>query len=53
VYKECAVSRLTFMAGRLSMSAREFHDGAQDGLEALEPLDPEQIKSFDGLLTVM
>jgi deoxyhypusine synthase len=35
------------------MSAREFHDGAQDGLEALEPLDPGQIESFDGLLTAM
>jgi deoxyhypusine synthase len=35
------------------MSAREFRDGAQDGLEALEPLDPEQIGSFDGLLTAM
>ena len=35
------------------MGAREFHDGEQDGLEALEPLDPEQIGSFDGLLTAM
>ena len=35
------------------MSAREFRDGAQDGLEALEPFDPEQIGSFDGLLTAM
>jgi deoxyhypusine synthase len=35
------------------MGKREFHDGAQDGLEALEPLDPEQIGSFDGLLTAM
>ena len=35
------------------MGAREFHDGAKDGLEALEPLDPEQIGSFDGLLTAM
>ena len=35
------------------MDTREFHDGAQDGLEALEPLDPEQIGSFDGLLTAM
>jgi len=35
------------------MGAREFHDGAKDGLEALEPLDPEQIESFDGLLTAM
>ena len=31
------------------MGTREFHDGAQDGLEALEPLDPEQIGSFDDL----
>lgn len=35
------------------MSAREFHDGAKDGLEALEPLDPAKITSFDGLLTAM
>jgi len=35
------------------MSAREFRDGAQDGLEALEPLDPDQIQSFDSLLTAM
>ncbi|MEK7235860.1 MAG: deoxyhypusine synthase family protein [Nitrospirota bacterium] len=35
------------------MGAREFRDGAQDGLEALEALDPEQIGSFDGLLTAM
>lgn len=35
------------------MGAREFRDGAQDGLEALEPLDPDQIESFDGLLTAM
>ncbi len=35
------------------MSAREFHDGAKDGLEALEPLDPEKIESFDQLLTAM
>jgi deoxyhypusine synthase len=35
------------------MSAREFHDGAKDGLEALEPLDPDKITSFDGLLTAM
>src|ERR1041384_5191013 len=37
----------------LFMGSREFHDGAQDGLEALEPLDPEQIGSFDDLLTAM
>jgi deoxyhypusine synthase len=35
------------------MSAREFHDGAQDGLVAVEPLDPSKISSFDGLLTAM
>src|SRR6187401_2144943 len=35
------------------MGMREFHDGAQDGPEALEPLDPDQIASFDGLLTAM
>ena len=35
------------------MGTREFHDGAQDGLEALEPLDPDQIESFDDLLTAM
>ncbi len=35
------------------MSAREFRDGAKDGLEALEPLDPETIQSFSGLLTSM
>jgi len=35
------------------MGVREFRDGAQDGLEALEPLDPEGITSFDGLLTAM
>ncbi len=28
------------------MQGREFHDGAQDGLEALEPLDPEKIRPF-------
>jgi deoxyhypusine synthase len=35
------------------MQAREFHDGAQDGLEALEPLDPEKIRSFSDLLIAM
>jgi len=35
------------------MGAREFHDGAKDGLEALEPLDPEKIGSFDELLVAM
>ncbi|MBM4125943.1 MAG: deoxyhypusine synthase [Nitrospira sp.] len=35
------------------MSAREFHDGAQDGLVAVEPLDPSKISSFDDLLTAM
>ena len=35
------------------MQPREFHDGAEDGLEALEPLDPDKIKSFDDLLIAM
>src|SRR5215475_1893491 len=35
------------------MGAREFHDGAKDGFEALEPLNPETIKSFDDLLIAM
>lgn len=35
------------------MHAREFHDGAKDGLEALEPLDPEKIRSFSDLLVAM
>ena len=35
------------------MQPREFHDGAQDGLEALEPLDPERVHSFADLLTAM
>lgn len=35
------------------MQPREFHDGAQDGLEALEPLDPNSIKSFSDLLIAM
>lgn len=35
------------------MSVREFHDGATDGLEALEPLDPEKIHSFSELLQAM
>ncbi|WP_455245799.1 deoxyhypusine synthase family protein [Petrachloros mirabilis] len=35
------------------MGAREFRDGTQDGLEALEPLDPEKIGSFDELLVAM
>jgi len=35
------------------MGAREFHDGAKDGLEALEPLDPEKIGSFNDLLVAM
>ncbi len=35
------------------MSAREFHDGAKDGLEPLEPLDPTAIKNFSGLLGAM
>jgi deoxyhypusine synthase len=35
------------------MQEREFHDGAQDGLEALEPFDPEMVKSFSDLLVAM
>lgn len=35
------------------MQPREFHDGAQDGLEALEPLDPSKITSFSALLAAM
>ncbi|MGQ0696407.1 MAG: deoxyhypusine synthase family protein [Nitrospiraceae bacterium] len=35
------------------MAAREFHDGAKDGLEALEPLDPGKIASFNDLLVAM
>ncbi|HKW86409.1 MAG TPA: deoxyhypusine synthase family protein [Nitrospiraceae bacterium] len=35
------------------MQPREFHDGAQDGLEALEPLDPAKIRSFSDLLLAM
>jgi deoxyhypusine synthase len=35
------------------MQGREFHDGAQDGLEALEPFDPEQVHSFSDLLMAM
>jgi len=32
---------------------RSFHDGAKDGLEALEPLDPSTIQSFSDLLRAM
>jgi len=35
------------------MQPREFHDGAQDGLEALEPLNPDNIKTFSDLLGAM
>ena len=35
------------------MEWREFHDGSEDGLEALEALDPEKIHSFAGLLAAM
>src|SRR6059036_2806232 len=35
------------------MEPREFHDGAQDGLEPLEPLDPAKIRSFSELLVAM
>src|SRR5690348_2349817 len=40
-------------ADRSPMGTREFHDGAKDGLEALEPLDPVKIGSFDELLIAM
>ena len=35
------------------MATREFHDGGKDGLEALEPLDPDKIGSFNELLIAM
>ena len=35
------------------MQPREFHDGAEDGLEALEPLNPDNIKTFSDLLGAM
>ena len=35
------------------MAVREFHDGGKDGLEALEPLDPDKIGSFNDLLVAM
>jgi deoxyhypusine synthase len=35
------------------MDLRKYHDGAEDGLEALEALDPEKIDSFTALLTAM
>lgn len=35
------------------MATREFHDGAKDGLEPLEPLDPTHIHSFAELLVAM
>jgi len=35
------------------MTARTFHDGESDGLEALEALDPEAIHSFSDLLEAM
>src|SRR5512137_1078853 len=33
--------------------AREFHDGREDGLIALESLDLDKVKSFSGLLKAM
>ena len=33
--------------------AREFHDGREDGLVALESLDLDRVKSFSGLLRAM
>lgn len=35
------------------MLPRKLHDGAKDGLDALEPLDPDQIDSFTDLLAAM
>ncbi|MCH6556643.1 MAG: deoxyhypusine synthase family protein [Nitrospirae bacterium] len=35
------------------MQPRAYHDGADDGLEPLEPLDPEAIHSFSDLLSAM
>lgn len=35
------------------MQAREFRDGAKDGLDALEPLDPDRIGSFTDLISAM
>jgi len=33
--------------------AREFHDGREDGLVALESLDLDRVRSFSGLLRAM
>jgi len=52
VYKESAFQNGFFQDG-VPMAAREFHDGAKDGLEALEPLDPGKISSFNDLLMAM
>src|SRR2546430_13021168 len=35
------------------MEPREFHDGAQDGLDPLEPLDPAKVRSSSDLLVAM
>ena len=35
------------------MQSRHFHDGSEDGLEALQALDPESIHSFSDLLKAM
>jgi len=35
------------------MQGREFHDGAKDGLEPLETLDPLKVRSFADLLVAM
>ena len=32
---------------------RDLHDGVEDKLEALRPLDPNEIHSFDDLLRAM
>lgn len=52
VYKKCAAYNDLF-SGWYAMVPREFHDGAKDGLEALEPLDPRNIASFNDLLVAM
>jgi deoxyhypusine synthase len=35
------------------MQPREFRDGAEDGLQALEPLNPDTIRTFSDLLAAM
>src|SRR4030065_271598 len=38
---------------RWLMQPREFHDGAEDGRDALGPLNPDTIKTFSDLLGAM